>query len=130
MRHPLAALVLATAPALAETPMSADEFESYVRGKTLFYSAGGFSYGAEQYLPGRRVIWTFLDGTCQEGMWYEEDGLICFVYTEEPAPQCWSFWRRPGGLGARFQNDPEGSELYETRQSEKPLVCPGPDVGA
>ena len=67
----------------------------------LSYSSQGRSYGAEQYLPGRRVIWTFLDGECQEGSWYEEAGLICFVYENNFEPQCWSFWERGGGLAAR-----------------------------
>ncbi len=132
MRPILAALALTClplAPAAAERPMTADEFEAYVGGKTLYYSSRGNAYGAEQYLPNRRVIWTFLDGECQTGVWYESGGLICFVYEFGGEPQCWSFWERGGGLSARFENDPAATELYEVDQSADPLRCAGPDVG-
>jgi hypothetical protein len=113
----------------AQTPMSADAFDAYVQGRTLYYTSRGVPYGAEQYLSDRRVIWTFLDGTCQEGHWYESDGLICFVYDTAPDPQCWSFWEQDGALSARFEDDPAGTELYEVRQSDQPLNCPGPEIG-
>ena len=73
--------------------------------------------------------WSFLDGKCQEGHWYEEAGLICFVYDEQPEPQCWSFERGSLGLIARFENDPASTELYEVEKSVEPLLCLGPDVG-
>lgn len=121
-------LVLA-APAPALAAMGAAEFDDYTSGKTFYYGSGGQAYGAEEYLPDRKVIWTFLDGECQRGEWYESDGLICFVYEIEPEPQCWSFTRAAGGLIARFENDPDQTELYEVRRSREPLLCPGPDVG-
>ncbi len=128
------ALVLAAtagAPARsAEATMSAAEFEAYVTGRTLTYATrGGAPYGAEQYLPNRRVIWTFLDGECLEGIWYEDAGQICFLYDFAPEPQCWTFWEGGAGLIARFENDPEARELYEVRQSSEPLRCLGPEVG-
>ena len=92
--------------------------------------AGGTPYGAEEYLENRRVRWTFLDGDCKEGRWFsDEPGLICFVYEDRPEPQCWSFLDSPGGLIARFENDPQATELYEVRQSDDPLECPGPRIG-
>ncbi|MBN2906865.1 MAG: hypothetical protein JXJ18_09180 [Rhodobacteraceae bacterium] len=133
MRQPLTALTILVAlalPALAEEPMTAAQFESYATGKTLFYAMRGQTYGAEQYLPGRQVIWTFLDGECAEGMWYEAGGQICFSYDHDPGdPQCWSFYRAPTGLMARFENDPEQTELIEVNQSPDPLICTGPEVG-
>lgn len=127
---PLITLLVAAAPALAEDPMSAADFESYTEGKTLYYGTPGAPYGAEQYLPGRHVVWTFLDGECQEGIWYEQDGLICFIYdTFAATPQCWSFYATPGGMTALFENDPEATELIETQQGHDPLLCPGPEVG-
>ncbi|ALG90765.1 MULTISPECIES: hypothetical protein [Actibacterium] len=126
----LLAALLAAAPALADPPMSAEAFERYAMGKTLFFGKAGIAYGAEQYLPGRRVIWTFLDGDCQHGEWYEAGGQICFVYEARPdTPQCWSFFDGPGGLTARFENDPEATQLVEVEQSPEPLLCPGPEVG-
>jgi len=118
-------------PALAEGPMSAEAFDRYATGKTLFYGSGGTPYGAEQYLPGRKVIWTFLDGDCRQGLWYEENGLICFRYERDPeAPQCWSFFEEDGGLIARFENDPAARVLIEVEQSPEPLSCPAPYIGA
>ncbi len=129
----VALVPLATAAPLArsaEPAMSAAEFEAYVTGRTLTYASdGGGPYGAEQYLPNRRVIWTFLDGECQEGIWYEDAGQICFLYDFAPEPQCWTFWEGGAGLIARFENDPEARELYEVRQSAEPLRCLGPEVG-
>lgn len=116
-------------PAVALAAMSAEEFDEYTLGKTFYYGSLGEPYGAEEYLPNRRVIWTFLDGECQNGTWYEEGGLICFVYDKEPDPQCWSFTRSAGGLIAQFENDPEQTELYEVERTSDPLVCPGPDLG-
>lgn len=125
-----ASIALTSTPAPAETPMSAAEFDAYVTGKTLYYSSRGTAYGAEQYLPGRRVVWTFLDGECQEGVWYEQGEMICFRYDAHIDPQCWTFWEGASGLAARFENDPDATELYEVSQSPDPLFCPGPDVGA
>jgi hypothetical protein len=128
LRYAAPFLVLAL-PLAAETPMSAAEFDAYTRGKTLFYSDGGIDFGAEEYLPNRRVLWTFLDGECVEGTWYEAGGLICFDYEDFEAHQCWSFFEGPSGLIARFENDPTRQPLYETRESREPLQCIGPKVG-
>ncbi|MBL3569270.1 hypothetical protein DSD19_19985 [Rhodovulum sp. BSW8] len=126
------AVPAAGAPAAdAAEPMSATAFDRYATGKTLFYASDGHAYGAEQYLSGRRVIWTFLDGECSEGVWYESNGQICFRYEHDPEdPQCWSFFESGGGLMARFENDPAQTELVEVNQSREPLMCTGPDVGA
>lgn len=132
MKAALAVLLLATLPALpaaADTPMSAAEFEAYVTGKTLHFSFGGVSYGVEAYHPGREVRWSFLDDDCKEGRWYPAGEQICFVYEDGTGPQCWTFFREPEGLRARFAGDPPGTELYETRTSEEPMQCPGPDLG-
>lgn len=37
----LMALVLMALPVTAQTPLTADEFDAYTRGKTLFYSFDG-----------------------------------------------------------------------------------------
>lgn len=115
----------------ADGPMSAEAFEEYATGRTLYFGSEGLAYGAEQYLPGREVIWTFLNGECQRGHWYEQAGMICFIYEKAPdAPQCWSFFSDGAGLSARFEGDPEATELYEVEQDDAPLICPGPEVGA
>ena len=123
-----AALMLAL-PVQAGEPMSADEFDSYSVGKTLSYAVGGEVYGAEQYLSGRRVIWAFKGQDCTYGKWYEANGQICFVYETDGTPQCWSFYHEETGLRARFEGDPNGTELSEVEQTRTPLICAGPDVG-
>lgn len=122
-------LLFAPIGTAAQDLMSAAEFDAYTRGKTFYYGAQGAPYGGEEYLDNRRVRWSFLDGRCQEGEWYEEAGLICFVYEDKPEPQCWSFQRSGGGLVAQFQNDPAQTQLYEMEQTGEPLHCLGPDVG-
>ena len=123
------ALCLASPAQSAEKAMSAEGFDAYSRGKTFYYGYGGAPYGAEEYLDDRRVRWSFLDGKCREGYWYEEAGNICFVYEDNPVPQCWSFYSSGGGLVARYENEPDLPEFYEMRQTEEPMMCLGPDVG-
>ncbi|WP_298861421.1 hypothetical protein [uncultured Sulfitobacter sp.] len=120
---------LAVLPAFAQSNMSAAEFDAYTRGKTLYYGNGAEPYGAEIYLPDRRVRWSFLDGECKEGKWYEEGELICFTYDDRPEPQCWSFQIGPKGLIARFENDPAITPLYEANESTEELLCLGPKIG-
>ncbi|MBD3663761.1 hypothetical protein [Sulfitobacter aestuariivivens] len=121
--------LLTALPALAQDRMSAAEFDAYTKGKTLFYGRNGAAYGAEVYHGNRRVQWSFLDGECKEGHWYEEAGLICFVYEDTPDPQCWSFTKGARGLIARFENDPASTALYEAQDVGEELLCLGPKVG-
>lgn len=123
------ALTLMTAPAFAE-PMSAAEFEAYVTGKTLYYGSQGSAYGAEIYHENRRVTWSFLDGECKEGHWYEAEGSnICFVYEDRSDPQCWTFEKTGRGLRATFTSDPQTTELYEAQDVGREFICLGPKIG-
>jgi hypothetical protein len=115
-------------PASAAEPVGVAEFEAFATGKTLSYAVGGTVYGAEQYLPGRRVIWAFKGQQCRKGVWYEETGQVCFVYEDAPGAQCWTFSRDGDGLQARFSGDPEGAEPARVQESA-PLTCAGPDLG-
>ncbi len=109
--------------------MSASEFESYTQGKTLFFAADGRRYGVEEYLPDRRVRWSFMDGQCKEGTWFEDAGQICFEYEDSPTPQCWSFYLSGNGLTAQFENEPDGTVLYEIQAANEEMVCLGPEIG-
>ncbi len=116
--------------ATGQSAMNAAEFDAYTRGKTFTFGSQGAPYGAEEYLDNRRVRWSFLDGRCQEGAWYEADGQICFVYEYKPEDhQCWRFERGASGLIALFENLPGQTELYEMDQSKEPLMCLGPEIG-
>ncbi|MCV6586096.1 MAG: hypothetical protein OIF47_11225 [Marinibacterium sp.] len=135
MKPTLVAIALAAAPlagalpATADTPLSADAFDAYTHGKTLFYGADGALYGVECYLPNRRVVWSFLDGRCQDGIWYPQGDEICFVYEDVPGPQCWTFHKGPSGLRAYFESQPPATELYEAQDVGEDMLCLGPDVG-
>ncbi len=120
---------LAAQSAAAQSPLSGAEFDAYTRGKTLFYGFDGQAYGAEQYLPNRRVIWSFLDGDCKKGVWYEREGQICFLYEDRPDPQCWVFTRSGGRLIAQFEGDPTATELYEAEDIGEEMICYGPETG-
>lgn len=131
------ALSLWTVPALAQdaepgalpAPMTAEAFESYATGRTLFYGLGGEIYGAEQYLPGREVIWAFTGEECRRGRWFPAGERICFVYEDDPETHCWSFFDTGAGLVAEFAGDPPGAPFVEVGQSGEDLFCPGPNVG-
>lgn len=113
----------------AQTALSGAEFDSYTRGKTLFYGYDGQVYGVERYLPNRRVIWSFMDGDCKEGVWFERNEQICFIYEDRLDPQCWVFSQSGSGLIAQFEGNPEATELYEADDLGEEMVCHGPDVG-
>lgn len=115
---------------LASAQMGAEEFDALTRGQTFYYGVNGSEpYGAEEYLDNRRVRWSFLDGECIEGSWYEDAGRICFVYENRPEPQCWIFDRTGGRLVARFDGETATTDLYELHRSQEPLWCLGPRIG-
>lgn len=127
MRCLIPLLLALASPVAAETgPLDAAGFEAYTQGRTLsFGSQGAEPYGMERYLSGRRVIWTFLDGQCDNGVWYEQDDSICFTYDFDPTPQCWQFFVQDDGLLAIFMNDPGTTVLYEVQDNAGDLICGG-----
>ncbi|MES2914753.1 MAG: hypothetical protein V4753_06505 [Pseudomonadota bacterium] len=129
----LAPALLATfaaAPARAEPPITADQFEAHVTGKTVTYRQFGSIFGIEEYLPDRKVRWSVAPNECQYGSWYPQGDTICFVYEYDPSPACWTFWLRDGALVALSVNAAPGEELFEVEADTGPLPCPGPDIGA
>ena len=138
MRHFAPAALLAAAltalpvlaPAQSERPMTAEEFDAHVTGRTLTFHFLGNAYGVEQYLPDRRVIWAFIGDECQDGVWYQRDDMICFLYDHNPDEQCWHFYRSGTGMRGVFVGaDGPGTELYEVKNTNNPINCPGPGVG-
>lgn len=112
-----------------ETVVPVDEFERFVSGTTLYFNQRGQPYGAEQYFVDRRVIWTFLDGTCERGAWYEDGTKICFVYEAQSEAQCWHFLDTPTGKRARGIGADPANDLQVVGQNQAALNCPGPGVG-
>jgi hypothetical protein len=123
----LVALCMVAAPVQAQ--MSAEAFDAETQGKTLFYGSDGVAYGVERYLPDRRVIWSFLDGRCKEGVWYPEGDQICFVYEAQGRPQGWVFAQREEGLAARFEGRGDVVDLYAAEDLGREMLCLGPEVG-
>ncbi|MBR9843031.1 MAG: hypothetical protein GYB25_07715 [Rhodobacteraceae bacterium] len=128
MKRLILAFLLTALPALAESPMTASEFEAHTKGKTLYYGLGGERYGVEEYLPDRRVRWSFLDGECKDGAWYPSGEQICFVYEDNPVPQCWLFYLDGDRLAARFASGDDPTILYEV-EGKGEMLCLGPKVG-
>jgi hypothetical protein len=126
-----AALALNTLPAFAQTPMTADEFDAYVTGKTLSYHApaSGTVFGTEEYLPGRKVRWNETSSTCSIGRWYVEGQDICFIYDDDPEPVCWTYWLHDGKLLASPAEDYPEASPYDVLASATPLSCSNPQTG-
>ncbi len=121
---------LIAAPVWAQDQMSAQDFDAYSKGKTFYYGSQGKPYGVEEYFNNQRVRWSFLNGQCQEGRWYEDQGAICFVYENTPTPQCWRFFRSPEGMTAQFEGEDGAlTELYQMQDAPEAMQCPGPEVG-
>jgi hypothetical protein len=88
----------------AQERLTGNDFDAFTRGQTFYYGYDLEAYGAEEYLDDRRVRWSFLDGECKDGYWYDTpENLICFVYEDRPdAPQCWAFFNDSEALRAQF----------------------------
>jgi len=117
------------AGAFAQSSLDAETFEALTTGKTFTYGDISGAYGAEEYLPGRRVLWSFLDGRCLEGTWYQTGPQICFVYDDDPGAHCWLFYQNDGRLSAHFGDDPDAAPLIEMNSQDERLYCMGPDIG-
>ncbi len=128
MRTALVLCALLAGQAHAE-PMSPDTFDSLSTGRTLYFSDGARSVGAEQYLGNRKVRWMFTDGECSDGFWYEDNSALCFVYEHEPTAQCWLMDETDGTISARRSEFADPTPLFVERMDDQPLACAGPDLG-
>ncbi len=115
--------------------MTLDDFQRETNGQTYLFIQNGTVYGMERYLPQNRVEWSFLDGRCIFGKYFEWQGKICFAYDEygrdaDRPPQCWTFERRDGDLVAQFYDPDRDHPPVEMRLTNQELSCLGPDVGS
>lgn len=132
MKTLLAALLLATAPAIAlaeEVVVSPDEFRDFADGWTLYFERDGEAFGSEEFRADGRTRWRYVDGSCVRGVWRPRGAQLCFLYeTEiEPGPLCWRMLRDEEGLFARLLTGAEaGLEIRISRRDKAPLLCGGP----
>jgi len=116
-------------PTRAQDAMTGAEFDAYATGRTLsFGTLGDPSYGVEQYSEGGKVIWSPEPGQCVEGVWFEKNGNICFLYENDPEEKCWKIYRTENGIRAIFTTRPGTSAIFESQDNPQPLMCPGPDL--
>ncbi len=126
----LGLLLLVPLSTNAQQSLDGPAFSILTEGKTFVFSLGGEPYGAEQYLPGNRVYWSFLDGRCLAGSWREQAGKICFAYEDRPGEfQCWEFWQNDTGLTASLSGPGSDGNVYSAQPSDEILYCMGPDAG-
>ncbi|MEL6681816.1 MAG: hypothetical protein AAFQ09_04130 [Pseudomonadota bacterium] len=118
------ALVPCGAPAVAQKPANAAQFDAHVSDRTItFRTDTNPTYGVERYLPGRRVMWSAFDGTCQYGVWFESKGDICFRYDHDPVPKCWTIYLEPDGIRGIYTTRPPATVIYERPDRDDPLIC-------
>lgn len=119
----LTLLPLTTQAQEADPPLSAQEFETIVQGRTFDTLNLSGRYGVETFLPGRRAIWRDAD-QCLEGTWRAEGEMICFDYLGEPFPYCWTYHDRGGWLVAWLNGD-RSSEPITLQPAEEVVTCDG-----
>ncbi|WP_137112726.1 hypothetical protein [Rhodobacter sp. SY28-1] len=125
----LLALLLATGPAFAEEPLTAEDFDALTRGRSMTWAEFGTVYGVEQYLPDRRVRWAVVGDDCKTGHWYADGPAICFKYEDDIEPDCWIITRSGDGFSARYTLNPPEAEPVTVTETLDPPACFGPEVG-
>ncbi|MFM7334797.1 MAG: hypothetical protein ACKO1H_10365 [Tabrizicola sp.] len=132
MRLSLVALALAS-PALAETPLTAAEFQAHIGQNTIGYEYSNGVRGTADYGPDRTLLWAFEDETCFAGTWFDRGNEICFAYADGTLSACWHFFmngdRLRGTATYLSSGSPLDLELFEVAHTDQPLRCAGPDVG-
>ena len=80
-------------------------------------------------------IWQDRDGNCLRGSWYAAGPQMCFVYDNDPEPDCWTMSRTDDGRvmieSTRLPDDPAVPPLVLEliRRTPLPIACTGPLLG-
>lgn len=124
MRRLLALALLATAAhGDTDPPLSAQDFEALVEGRTMDTHDSSGRYGVETFLPGRRAIWRD-ESQCLDGTWRPQGEMICFDYRGVATPFCWTYHDRGGWLMAWLDGD-RGTEPIMLYPSDELVTCEG-----
>ena len=115
-------------PGALPPALTAEAFDALTQGRIMGHTVHGSWYGAEQYLPGRRVIWKDPEG-CMHGTWRPEGPLICFDYSDGQPDRCWHYFKDGEGIGAIFNGDPDEPTVL-LREEAPPLTCPDEGLNA
>ena len=131
MRPLLLALLLITAPAMAEEPVSPAQFRAFAEGWTLHFEHEGEPFGQEHFEEGGDTIWRHPDGSCMEGVWAPHGGQLCFYYGQGDEVLCWRALRDEEGLYVRLlgEGPDAGLELRVTGRDRQPPLCGEPGRG-
>jgi hypothetical protein len=130
VRRALVLCLVAATPALAEPALTASDFDALTLGKTMTWAEFGTVYGVEYYLPDRRVRWTFSGEDCITGHWYPQGDAICFQYEDRDTPACWVIRQDGATLTAADTDDPPETPPVIVTETNAPMACFGPEVGA
>ena len=127
----LLCLLVLAAPAFGEEPVSPSEFREYAEGHTLYFNRDGEPFGSEEFEPGGKTTWRYMDGSCSDGAWRAHGAQLCFFYGEGTDVLCWRLIRDDEGLLVRLLGDSEeaGLELRITARDQRPLICGEPGRG-
>jgi hypothetical protein len=125
-----ATLVLLAAPAFAEPPLTAEEFDTLTKGRAMNWIEFGTVYGIEEYLPDRQVRWSALGDDCKLGHWYADGPAICFQYEDDLEPDCWIITRTATGMEASYTTNPAETEPVIVEETAEAPACFGPRIGA
>ena len=132
MRTLIIAVLLIAVPALADEPISPEEFRDFAEGWTLHFERDGEPFGSEAFEQGGKVRWRYSDGSCVRGAWRPRDQQLCFLYDSEgegPVVNCWQMMRDDAGMFARLMDgENAGMELRVARRDRTPLLCGDPGV--
>ncbi|WP_309664770.1 hypothetical protein [Tabrizicola sp.] len=129
--HPLACGLALLAPSLAaaQPPMTGAEFAAYVGTDTVTYQYSTGERGVADYAPDQSLIWTFEDGTCVNGNWFEDDDRICFAFDDPEMSACWYFFRYTAGIRADITDYSPHVEIHVIARTSAPLPCAAPNLG-
>jgi len=126
-----ALLGLLASTATAQTFMTAEDFDAYATGNTIYYNRASGDYaGVEAYHPRQRVTWVADGGECQKGTWFEDTQTqqICFLYDGTSFPVCWGFYLDGGVLMA--EPSPGSAPWAAFEVTSDPIPCTSPFLGS